>query len=248
MKIHLLSDVHLEFEDFAPAITEADVTILAGDIAPKLAGLKWALKHFPGRVLYVCGNHEFYGTELDRNFEKLQALARSEASDRVQILNREAVVIDGVRFLCGTGWTDFQIGGDPELATLDARNTMSDYRKIRLARKGYRRLDPLDTMRESQEFKIWLQRQLEQPFDGKTVVITHHAPSAKSLPISMVTNPLDAAYASNWHDLMKGVDLWVHGHTHKASDYQIEDCRVVCNAKGYPGQFTGFEPGLVIEI
>jgi predicted phosphodiesterase len=123
---------------------------------------------------------------------------------------------------------------------------MSDYRKIRLAKEGYRKLRPQDTMHEAHRFKSWLQQQMAQPFEGKTVVVTHHAPSAKSLFYSdTITNP---CYASPWDDLAEGVDLWVHGHTHRANDYPIGDCRVVINPKGYPGQDTGFDPELLIEL
>lgn len=64
MKIHILSDIHLEFgkwrrtED-ANAI-DADVTVLAGDIGLGLSGLDWALT-FRRPVIYVLGSHEFYG-------------------------------------------------------------------------------------------------------------------------------------------------------------------------------------------
>lgn len=202
IKIHLLSDVHLEFEHFIPAVVDADVTVLAGDIAPKMAGLKWTLRHFPGRVLYVCGNHEFYGTELDRNFENLQSLAKSETGDRVRVLNRQAVTIDWIRFLCGTAWTDFNLYGNQPMASLQAQGRMSDYRYIRLANDGYRKLHPSDTSNESEVFKGWLQHELEKPHAGKTVVVTHHAPSARSLVVNdNITGP---CYANRWESLTKG--------------------------------------------
>ena len=65
MRIHVLSDLHFEFQKWRNAIDvneiEADVTVLAGDIAVGLEGVAWALKAFKRPVIYIMGNHEFYG-------------------------------------------------------------------------------------------------------------------------------------------------------------------------------------------
>lgn len=53
MRIHVLSDLHLEFSPFAPQVTAADVVILAGDIHVKGRGVPWARQAFEGPVLYV---------------------------------------------------------------------------------------------------------------------------------------------------------------------------------------------------
>ncbi|MNF99562.1 3',5'-cyclic adenosine monophosphate phosphodiesterase CpdA [compost metagenome] len=97
----------------------------------------------------------------------------------------------------------------------------------------------------------WLRTKLAEPFDGRTVVITHHAPTLRSLQ----DNPhagghMDAAYANRWEDLMgcDQVALWVHGHSHTAVDYDVAGTRVVCNPRGYPGEDTGFSPGLVLTL
>ena len=64
MRIHLLSDLHNEFSPFTPEVLETDVVILAGDIDVKTRGVDWAKRAFSGPVLYVPGNHEFYGGHL----------------------------------------------------------------------------------------------------------------------------------------------------------------------------------------
>jgi Icc-related predicted phosphoesterase len=245
MRIHLLSDLHIEFSAFTPQLLEVDVVILAGDINVKTRGVAWAKQAFCGPVLYVPGNHEYYGGHLSRTLEKM----RAARDDRVRVLDWDEVVIAGVRFLGATMWTDFTATGNPPIASLCAQNVMNDFRQIRT--ENYRRIRPADLVEQSVKTRDWLRTKLTKSFDGHTVVITHHAPTMRSLQ----DNPhagghLDAAYANRWEDLMGGdqVALWVHGHSHTAVDYDVAGTRVVCNPRGYPGEETGFNPGLVLAL
>ena len=77
MRLHILSDLHLEFEPFTPPVVEAEAVILAGDVSTGRNGLKWALKTFSERpVIYVLGNYEFYGQELQKLVAELKEMAR----------------------------------------------------------------------------------------------------------------------------------------------------------------------------
>jgi len=58
MRIHILSDLHLEFGDFDPPRTDADVVVLAGDIHVGTRGVAWARERF--HPTPVLGNHEYY--------------------------------------------------------------------------------------------------------------------------------------------------------------------------------------------
>jgi len=49
MKLHILNDLHIEFEDFEPPVSDADVVVLAGDIG--VEGLRWAEARFPDMPL-----------------------------------------------------------------------------------------------------------------------------------------------------------------------------------------------------
>lgn len=245
MRIHLLSDLHNEFSLFSPQVRDADVVILAGDIDVKTRGVDWAKQAFSGPVLYVPGNHEYYGGHLTRTLAKM----RAAQDDWVRVLDRDEVVIAGVRFLGATMWTDFAATGNPPLASFSAQNAMNDFRQIRT--ENYRRIRPADLVEQSVKTRDWLRTKLAEPFHGRTVVITHHAPTLRSLQ----GNPhagghMDAAYANRLEDLMGGdqVALWVHGHSHTAVDYDVAGTRVVCNPRGYPGEDTGFSPGLVITL
>ncbi len=230
MKIHILNDLHIEFEDFKPPATRADVVVLAGDIGVGLGGLHWAQKQFPDRpVIYVPGNHEYY-----RNNTGLIDELKAGALQNVHVLNDDQVVIDGVRFLGSTLWTDFALLG-PQMqvsAMLAARQYMTDFAVIRHGNRGF---TPRDAQRLHTDSRAWLSSRLAQPFSGKTVVVTHHAPSSRSISRRYVGDPLSPAFASDLEGLMgeRRAVLWVHGHVHDSFDYAVDGTRVVCNPRGY---------------
>lgn len=93
----------------------------------------------------------------------------------------------------------------------------------------------------------WLGQELEKPFDGKTVVITHYAPTL-SVAGDKNDGHLAAAYTNHWPELIEQADLWVFGHTHHAVDVELVGCRVISNPRGYSGGETGFQPDFEIQI
>lgn len=248
MKLLIYSDLHLEFAPFDPGPVSADLVILAGDIHTGLRGIEWAKQAFPDRpVIYLFGNHEYYGKAMPRLAEKAQE-AISDSS--VIHLDRTRWDHHGVRFLGCTLWTDFQLQGDQARAMYDAGEKMTDFKRIRVSPK-YRRFRPGDALAEHVRSVNWLRKEFATPFDGPTVVITHHAPSARSLPPGAGPDALSPAYASNLDDLVEssGAALWVHGHIHSKSDYLIGKTRVICNPRGYPDEpGQGFDPGLIIDV
>jgi predicted phosphodiesterase len=247
MKLHILSDIHLEFAPFDPPSTDADVVVLAGDIGLGTHAVEWAAVTFPQPVLYVPGNHEYYGGHLKNTLVKMKRMAEGT---QVRVLDSEAVVMGDVRFLAATLWTDFMLTRNPMLAQHEAEACMTDYRRIRTA--AYRRLRARDTQREHLAARRFLEHALAQPFEGRTVVVTHHAPSDRSISTRFRgPSQLNAAYASDLDALMgPAVALWVHGHTHESLDYRLTQTRVVCNPRGYipiePN--AAFAPGLLVEV
>lgn len=256
MKIQLLSDVHVEIYHYTPEVLPVDLVVLAGDIHTKGRGIAWAVDHFAVPVLYVPGNHEYYQGHLTKSLAKLREEA-GKTNGQVQILERDVVEISGVRFIGATGWTDFSVTGNRSIAALEADATMNDYQKIRATTK-YRKLRAADTMRIAEETACWLGEQIDIPFPGKTVVITHHAPSMASIPpwLRVEKGHHVAAYANRWEHLLDGtkVALWMHGHVHRAADYEVAGTRVVCNPRGYGDRFGGqalvneFDPWMVIDV
>ncbi|MBL9118939.1 MAG: metallophosphoesterase family protein [Phycisphaerae bacterium] len=247
MRLRILSDLHCEFADFVPAVVPADVVVLAGDIAKGPAVVPWVRRHFPETpCVVVPGNHEYYGGTMQ---EVLRDLRSAAAGTNVHVLDRDALEVDGVRFLGATLWTDFAFGGDRVKNLSAAAFGMADYRYIRFE-PTYRHLRPEDTWDLHALAVKWLTESLAAPA-RRTVVVTHHAPSVRSIAEHYLGNPLNSAFASELDALVEssGAELWVHGHTHHAVDYRIGATRVLSNQRGYPTERDiGFRPELVVDL
>ncbi len=247
MKIHILSDVHTEFCDFDPPETDADVVVLAGDIGVGVGGIRWAKRRYPKiPVVYVPGNHEFYGRDVrdtDRLFDAAPA--------NVHVLNDRTHEFNGVRFLGSTLWTDFKLYGEREawFSRWRARALIEDFVSIK---NGERMFTPEDSVELHEASKAWLVSELQKKFDGTTVVVTHHLPATPSIDSRYKNDVLNPAFASRLENVIEQYqpDLWIHGHTHVPCDYEISGTRVVCNPRGYPTDSLGegFSPGLVVEV
>ena len=255
MRLHVLSDLHLERGGGPPpVVADADVLVLAGDIGPGTAGLEAAAAWAPAGqpVLYVSGNHEPYGGALPEITGRLRIAAA--ADDRLRVLERDEHVLGGVRFLGCTLWSDFAVAGDGaerERAKAICRRIVNDYTHIGWAPEE-RRLDPDDTVRLHATSRRWLEARLDAPFDGPTVVVTHHAPLGPSEPIAdPLRRAIAGAFVSDLAPLMGAgrAALWVFGHTHRRVDVEVAGTRVLSNPRGYPHEpVAGFDPALVVEV
>jgi Icc-related predicted phosphoesterase len=252
-----MSDLHLELSrwdlpagDARPAF---DVMVVAGDLIPRAErGVRWLLERVTDRpVIYVPGNHEFYGADIDVTVEKARAAA---AGTNIHVLQNDAVTIDGVTFHGATLWTDFDLFDDPAYAMTVAGDTMNDYRKIRI-RNYELRLRPTHTLKRHMESRDIIARQLRKA--GRHVVVTHHGPVPGATRRGFERDISSAAYTSDLRDLIRegAPELWVFGHTHESRDFEVRSTRVVSNAKGYgpwdPGETwdnANFNPNYVVEI
>ena len=265
MKLALLSDLHLEFgpmSDGYEVPADADVILLAGDIGTGIQGVRWATHTFaPKPVVYVAGNHEFYksGWYFSKGYRKMKEAA---AGTSVHVLQNEAVVIDGVRFVGTTLWTDMKLYGDPYLAAIRAipdnsGNGMNDYKFIQSEPPSSmdwsnRPLKPIETIRAHATAMDFLMDELYKEHDGPTVVVTHHAPSEQSCLPEFAGCQANEFYASNldrFADMCEAV-LWVHGHIHQSKDYMLGETRVAVNPRGYVGDTLNpnFDPKLILEV
>ena len=265
MKLLVLSDLHVEFAAFQPdleATKAADVVVLAGDIYKGEHGMHWARRTFPDKkIVYVAGNHEFYGQHWDMLLRHFRMLA---GVYDIHFLENDSVTIDGIRFLGTTLWTDFEFFGQTVRSKMMrlAENGMNDFRLIEADPLAIRlvglagnvaetsitddrirpRLSPTHTILRHRESLAWLQEQLgnrELGDPDKTVVVTHHYPSKRSTAAKWASDPLTAAFGSKLDvELLTQAKLWIHGHTHDSCDYRLGDSnrsvRVVCNPRGYP--------------
>ncbi|WP_076592148.1 metallophosphoesterase family protein [Herminiimonas arsenitoxidans] len=259
MRLLILSDLHHElWRERAPVIdisaSRPDAVILAGDINTGAKAVEWAACTFPKiPVLYIHGNHESYGKNLEEVQNEIELACY--AAGNIHFLNCGEYVFRDVRFLGATMWTDFRLFGDDDrqAAMREAEAVMVDYKRIRLANKGYRKLRAGDTAQFHSLHKSWLRTKLAESFPGKTVVITHMAPSILSVSERYTSDPISASYASRLDEMVSQSDIWIHGHMHESFDYRIGKCRVVCNPCGYmtrSGEIENeqFDPNFIIEI
>ncbi|BBB30837.1 metallophosphoesterase [Neptunomonas japonica] len=254
MKLHILSDLHLSASPFDVPMTAADVVVLAGDIARPKEAIQWA-KQIPKPVIYVPGNHEFYGSSIAATIHELKQLSRHS---NVHVLCDDALEIEGVRFLGTTLWTDFLLFGETgkqrDLAIDSAMQIIRDFSRITGDDKSGELFTPQDSVSQFSDHSRWLESQLAEPFLGSTVVITHHSPSPRSIHPRFADSPLNACFVSEAEWLLGGerVTLWVHGHTHDSFDYSIKGTRVVCNPRGYAeagiNENLHFDPNFIAEL
>jgi predicted phosphodiesterase len=255
MRIRVFSDLHLEFSDhkfdhiWTPSEEDKDtVLLLAGDIdVGRSSGefMEELCRHFK-YVLRICGNHEFYNHEFDtvlqfwRDFEVM-------GPHNFHFLNSDKRVIDGVRFLGGTMWTGFN-KADP-VTMVHAQQGMNDYHTIK---RGGKFLSPYYILEQHKEFMNFLNKELETPFDGPTVVMTHHSPGNHLKRRGCPAFGTDHCYFADLEELIGNTDikLWVHGHTHEQWDYMINETRVVCNPYGYHNYRTNpdFDKVIMLEV
>jgi predicted phosphodiesterase len=250
VRLHVLSDLHLGRRPFVPPVVDAAAVVLAGDIATGTRGVEWARRQAHGRpVLYVAGNHEFYGHATPGLIDELR---RAAAGSSVRVLENDEVILDGVRFLGCTLWSDFDFDGCERRAEAMklCELVVNDYEQITFG-PTRRALTARDTRMFHISSRRWLGARLAQPHDGPTVIVTHHAPVIRTRPPLPAQRSLAGAFASDLTGLMGAdlVTLWIFGHTHRVADLHVRGTRIVSNPFGYPHQpVVGFDPACVIEV
>lgn len=256
MRAWVMSDLHCDTVEYElpPTLADVDCIIIAGDVDDgHEMSTHWLRNHVVPRglpVVFVAGNHDFYGWDLTVDYAGIY-----ERSG-VQLLHpgRPTIEIAGTRIVGCTLWTDYAIAGDVDAARSWARRSMPDLFSIDI---GLRRIGTRDLLDMHGQQRIVIERALAIPFNGPTIVVTHHAPHPKSLRSPMLT-PDDASYASDLSALIERYEpaVWIHGHVHSSHDYYVGATRIVCNPRGYAItnrdgrrlENPGFEPAKVIEI
>lgn len=262
MKVQIVSDLHLEFSDILITNTnQADVLILGGDIMlaekvlkpqSELGGrfrdfLQRVSLQFP-HVIYIAGNHEFYGGYWLRSLDDLRVACG--VHENIHFLERETKIIDDVLFVGATLWTDMN-QHDP-LTLLGVRDMMNDFQAITDDTLGYAKLKPVTTAERHRQTRQYLQQVLSANSQRKTVVVAHHCPSHLSCHDQYKDDHImNGAFRSDCTDIMLDhpqIGLWTHGHTHHCFDYMVGGCRVVCNPRGYPSEHTNWNANCVVDL
>jgi Icc-related predicted phosphoesterase len=256
LKFLVLADLHLDIWEesrrdplagLEDEFSSLDLLILAGDLtnkpkvrwAPALQRLKSLMPN--GEIAIFPGNHDFYQFRLDDE-NRLREIAKATG---VQYCNAGTLQLGGTRFLCATLWTDYELGPGRLANEAHIPTRMNDFRAIRIASDGYRKPFARDFVQKHLAHKSWLASALAGPFDGRTMVVTHHAPHPGVL--APYAEGLDAAYASNLEDfiLEHAPDEWLFGHCHDANEITVGKTLLRNVSLGYPGEVP--DPGTRIR-
>ena len=254
MKIQVLSDLHLEHGGLVPPhVADANVIVLAGDLCPYAEGLVQELAEYwssAPHILYVLGNHEFYGTDID---ETRTRLAQECAEAGIHLLDPGMVRIGGVRFIGATLWTDLDLEGKARApgAHLRVSEELMDFQGG-IEHEG-RDFTTAESVRRHHEERRFIERELERAEQARetAVVVTHHAPSPRSIHSSFEGDALNPAFASDLERVIGRYQpaLWIHGHMHDPVDEQLGRTRLVANPAGYRHEAKrGFDPGSCIDL
>ena len=254
MKIQFVSDLHIDHWGhgitrplpFGPEHIVGDVLVVAGDVderIPSLVSYLGTLTETGRPVLFVPGNHEYFS----ETWTTYQNRLRENLPAGITLLDRNETIIDGVRFLGCTLWTNF---GGSMRKLRDCESGMPDYENI-VKDDSWRMITGEDVLARHTEERAWLKMNLSDPFSGPTVVVTHHAPSVRSNHPRFRGSRISTAFYSHLEDLIEKtqLDLWVHGHMHNSCDYRIGKTRVVCNPCGYSeDENEGWDPRAMVEV
>ena len=230
--------------------TDADLIILAGDIDVGIKGVEWAIEEsniLNVPIIYVAGNHEYYGSEYYSTLKKMRDTA---SGTNVHFLENKEILFEDIRILGCTLWTDYNVV--PHLDAPQVMNecayALNDHSVIRIGDDGY--FTPEHASKIHSESVKWLRSKLNEKTEARaTVVVTHHGPSSLCQHINYPVTAISAAFHSNLNELVSKANCWVYGHTHSNLDVMVGNCRLVSNQPGYPSEdIFDFNANKVIEI
>lgn len=259
MKLQIASDLHIAHNSapFMKISEQADGIILAGDVCNGLHNVEQFIKNNPTKlIVHIPGNHEYYdGVYQEVQFKMVRL---HQQYNNYIWLNNKSHAIGDFRILGATLWTDFGALPptiDEDLAISNIHNTFNDFRQIRYMPDDLTTvpqfLNPSQLVKWNSQSMNWLTSQLEGRDNSNTLVVTHFAPSAKSIHPRFMSEVVDNAYFVNVLDdfiLEHQPSMWIHGHVHQTHHYTIGSTEVICNPVGYEGEVdTGFVNDLIID-
>jgi predicted phosphohydrolase len=262
MIIQVVSDLHMEAKPFSlHAHADAEVMVLAGDIiamqngAKKLYHLENLIKHLSIPVVYVTGNHEYYGFGRVKDINA--AIKGLEAKyPHFHFLDNEVWVFNDVEFIGSTLWSNFDLAQNKILFCHNVELAISDFSQILSANVG--RIDSREMIALSNEARQFIDKAVRVRNKLKKVVVTHFAPTISSIHERYEGNLLNPYFICDCEQLMPGVHTWIHGHVHNSFDYMLTRVRsghtvinthIVCNPRGYDRENkSSFESQKIIVV
>jgi Icc-related predicted phosphoesterase len=248
MKIWHLTDLHLDFGKLKIInYPEADVVVLNGDISHKMGAWifieKLLAKNY--KVIFILGNHEYHNVSKKNILTMLEIEQKwkdkESKYENFHVLINETLIIDNYRFIGATLWTDFNKASNKTMVDFDTEMTDSisiykSYKGTKYSRKGGININSKDILNIHYESKLFLEKELKKDFKGFTVVLTHHAPSFKSISDKYKEDSVsNGSFASDLEDIIKEnkIDIWFHGHVHHSLNYLLYGTLIHCNPRGY---------------
>ena len=243
MKISILSDLHREFWQVdIPYYTDSDVVIFAGDIAcPIEKSMDFLIEYSNKRkllVIAVLGNHDFYRSNYEEALN--YAAKRTKESKYLYLLENSSCIIDNVKFIGCTLWSDFsyETGGNISLQEDNAyiaQANVADFYEIRFG-KNNKRFSAMKCMSLYNESINFLKEELSKDFSGKTIVVTHFGIDKKCSNSKHFDSRLQPYFISNVSEILNNfkLDFCIHGHTHFSNSFSIGNTKVISNQVGYP--------------
>lgn len=269
MKFWVFSDLHLEIDSvpLPHEAEDADFIVCAGDLthAAKISETaRELIEYFDLPIIYIAGNHEFYKQSSYRHaIRDIRSAAEKSITEnwkqQFHFLDRDEIILGDTRILGATLWVDMAMGANSQQDRIwrlrEAQFALNDFRQIRM--DNNRLMKPADMIELCRRDTQYLREQLSKPFDGQTVVISHHMPHPDCTPEIYKNDPHNYLFACSenaFEDILNdealAPDLWICGHTHTAFDIEIGHTRIVCNPHGYPSEyeFNGFVWDKVVDL
>lgn len=262
MDVKLLSDLHIDVAKYKIKKTEKTLNttlVLAGDIANGryarnyIEDLASKFKY----IVFIIGNHEFYGNEYFSTIQYWRDFA--DTIDNVYFLEKDTIILDGVRFVGGTLWTDMSVVKDPlDLWSITRR--MSDFSiKFNENNLPYPpktkvnsipRLTPENMTKVHKETLDYFAKVLQNKHEGKTVVVTHHSPLFDFCLPKFKGSQLNPCFHSDLSEFIMNhdIDYWFFGHTHHCHWINRYGTTFISNQRGYSGYEDPYEIGFNDEI
>lgn len=249
MKIRPISDIHLESNpNFYLDPVSDTIIIIAGDLAVGTGGMDFIEECSDNyqHVIYVLGNHEFYHNNISKLIPKLkykiELINQKYDSPKVTLLENESIIINGIKFVGATLWTDYKKGNEGIMRR--ASTVLNDHSLINKEMGGISAKELYNLHKQTMEY-------FEEEVDSNTVVITHHLPSFQTIPIRYrITSSNNYYFTSNLDEfiLRKQPKLWIAGHTHDFTKVKIGKTRIIVNPIGYTDETSSFREDLIVEL
>lgn len=258
MRIRVISDIHIDINKNDKLYNfEDDFVVCCGDISgDRISTAEWIQNNMK-KGIAIGGNHLGYNEisfdKKDSLTYSIQYLREKFKNSPVYFLENQTIEIENVIFIGCILFTDFKLFNNEEICKMIAHRGLNDFRYVKIIKNNeIKTISTTDQQLLHKESRDFIEQVCSNNRNKKIVVISHHAPSYKSVPAQYKNSMLSAAFASNLEDIIEKYDnlkLWCHGHMHENCDYTLYGTRIICNPRGYYTENPYFNSnGIIVDI